>query len=82
MAQKFPDRFGGTPPTSNAPSGQPSTPQRRGGRIAQSIADGWRRMGINVDDPETVKRMVANREKAVQKGILPETPVTGPVITR
>ncbi len=82
LSQKFPDRFGGTPPTGGAGQGAGGQQTSRRGRIAQSIADGWRRMGINMDDPKVVDRMVKNRQAAVEKGILPDTPVSGSVITR
>lgn len=82
MAQRFPDRMGGTPPTGGGYKGTPAPQPRSRGTIQQSIADGWRRMGIDVSNPETLDRMLKNREKAVQKGILSETPVAGPVITR
>ncbi len=83
MAQKFPDRLSGAPTTAG-PGGGMSNPSKSPlkGRIQQSIADGWRRMGIDMSDPKTVERMVKNREAAVQKGILSETPVSGPVVTR
>lgn len=82
MRQKFPDQFQGTPPTggSSRGGGQPTSGGRQ--RIPASVAEGYRRMGINVDDPEVAKRMVANRQKAVQKGWLSEQPATGRVFTR
>lgn len=83
MRQRFPDRFDGTPPTSGSP-------QHSGGgsgghtqqRIPASVAEGYRRMGLNVDDPAVAKRMIANREKAVAKGWLPEKAVSGRILTR
>ena len=81
MSQKYPDRMGGTPSTMGGGySGTPNTASR--GRIDKSVAEGYRRMGINIDDPETAKRMIANRQKAVQKGFLPDQPVRGPIVTR
>jgi len=83
MKNKFPDRFSGTPPTGGA-SGDRGAPAPSAGRqrIAASVADGYRRMGINIDDPEVAKRMVRNREKAVAKGWLSETPNTGRIFQR
>lgn len=51
-------------------------------RIPEAIANGYRRMGINVDDPEVAKQMVSARETAVRKGFLPDTPQYGSVVTR
>ncbi len=51
-------------------------------RIPEAIASGYRRMGINVDDPEVAKQMQSARQTAVQKGFLPEKPNYGPVVTR
>lgn len=82
MSQKYPDRFGGTPPTGGGGrSGAPDTGSGRG-MINRSIAEGYRRMGINIDDPKVAERMIKNRETAVQKGILPSTPIGGQVVTR
>jgi hypothetical protein len=82
MSQRYPDKFGGTPPTSGQGGGHPTPNSSRRGRISQSIADGWRRMGIDMSDPKVVDRMVQNRQRAVEKGILPEQPVTGAIVTR
>lgn len=84
MQQRYPDKFGGTPPSGGSSSSGDGSQRSSStsGRIQQSIADGWRRMGINVSDPETLKRMIRHRETAVQKGILSATPATGSVITR
>ena len=60
------------------PSGTPPSQNR----IPEAIANGYRRMGINVDDPEVAKQMVGAREQAVRKGFLPETPAYGSVVTR
>lgn len=82
MSQKYPDRFGGTPPTGGAARGGNQGGSSSRGVINRSIAEGYRRMGINIDDPKVAERMVKNREVAVQKGILPSTPVGGQVVTR
>jgi hypothetical protein len=84
MSNRYPDKFGGTPQTGGAGgSSNPSASQRPGsGRIQQSIAEGWRRMGIDMSDPKVVDRMLQNRETAVKKGILSSTPHTGSIITR
>ena len=81
MKAKFPDRLSGTPQVASGGGGsQPSTGGR--GRIAQSIVDGWRRMGINVDDAATVQRMIGHRQKLADKGILSATPVTDRIVSR
>lgn len=76
MAKKYPDYFGRTPNTGGGASGAGAG--RSGAlsdgnavRIPGSIYDGWKRMGINVDDPEVVKRMMGHRRSLVEKGILP-----------
>ena len=51
-------------------------------RIPATVAEGYRRMGIDIDDPEVAKRMVANREIAVRKGWLPEKPNMGRILQR
>ena len=81
MRSMYPDKFGGTPQTmSRSSSTSPSTPDR--GRISKSVADGLRRMGLNVDDPAVAKRIIQHRQTAVEKGILPEQPVQGSIIQR
>ena len=83
MSQKFPERFGGTPSTNGGTGGGGGgAPNPNKGRIASSIADGWRRMGIDMSDPKVVERMNKNRQTAVDKGILNQTPSTGSIITR
>ena len=83
MRERFPDKFGGTPATGAPSSGRPTSTQSRDrGKISQSVAEGWRRMGIDVDDPKVVERMLGHRDKAVQMGILPDTPVQGAIRTR
>lgn len=81
MRQKFPDRMARTPDNEGG-RGAGQGDARRGGRIPASVAEGYRRMGINIDDPKVAERMVRNREIAVQKGMLPSEPVTGRIITR
>lgn len=56
----------------------PQTPNR----IPEAVAAGWRRMGINVDDPAVAKQMQDARQTAVRKGFLPETPQYGTVVSR
>ena len=81
MSQKYPDRFGGSPNSSSgARGGAPVSAGRA--TINRSVAEGYRRMGINIDDPKVAERMVKNRDLLVQKGILPAQPVGGPVVTR
>jgi hypothetical protein len=83
MSSMFPDRLSGSPQTGSRSSG-PTTPGQapKQTRIAASVADGYRRMGINIDDPKVAERMVARRQQAVNKGFLPATPVTGRIIER
>jgi hypothetical protein len=83
MSARFPDKLAGSPQTgSRSASGAPPANNGGGQRIAASVAEGYRRMGINVDDPKVAARMIANREKAVQKGFLPAQPVTGRILER
>ena len=81
MRQKFPDRFNGSAPTAGGGGGG-AAPSGGQSRIPASVAEGYRRMGIDVNDPAVAKRMVANREHAVRKGWLSETPATGRILTR
>jgi len=82
MSQRYPDKFSGTPPTTTTTGGSQMQNTSSKGRIQKSIADGYRRMGINIDDPKVAERMLKNRELAVQKGILPSQPVQGSIVTR
>jgi hypothetical protein len=83
MSARFPDKLSGSPQTgSRSSSANPPGGSGGGQRIAASVAEGYRRMGINIDDPKVAARMIANREKAVQKGFLPAQPVTGRIIER
>lgn len=80
MAAKYPEKFRSTPSTSSGAGG--GNPDRGGvntGRIPKSVLDGWRRMGIDVDDPKSLQRMVSNREHLAKKGILSEKPQYGEV---
>ena len=81
MQRKYPDRLKGSPGAAPQPT-DTGTTNARVTRIPQAVADGWRRMGINVDDPEVAKRMLGHRQSAVDKGILPEEPRYGRVIER
>lgn len=51
-------------------------------RIPESVAEGYRKMGINIDNPETAKQLLAARERAVEKGFLPSEPLNARVIGR
>jgi hypothetical protein len=81
MAQKYPDRLNNIPDTGGGSrnSRQASNSADRG-RISNSVIEGWRRMGINVDDPKTIDRMVGHRQTAVDKGILPQEPIRERII--
>ena len=82
MSQKFPDQFKGTPRTGSGGGAPVTSGGQRQVRIPASVADGYRRMGINIDDPKVAQRMVKNRERAVDKGWLPEQPASGRLVTR
>jgi hypothetical protein len=83
LKNKYPDRLGGAPETAGGGGGQaPGAGTARRGRVHQSVLDGWRRMGIDVSDPKVVDRMLSHRQTAVNKGILPETPINAPVMSR
>lgn len=76
MAAKFPQQHrspdtasGGRAPSHGGGGGG------GGGRIPAHVLDGWRRMGIDVDDPKEIEAMVGHRQTAVNKGLLPEQPV-------
>lgn len=82
MKSQFPDKFGGTPPTSGGGGGNQNHGSGYQGRVPSSVLQGWQRMGIDTSNPETVKRMLSNRQKAVDKGILSAEPVQGSIVTR
>ena len=66
------------------PRGSMSNPSSNQGqsRIPASVAEGYRRMGIDVDNPDIAKKMLQAREKAVAKGFLPDQPLSGAVLSR
>jgi hypothetical protein len=72
MAQRYPDRFSRAPDTASGGGGGGGQRQQSsaGGRIPQSVVDGWERMGIDVRDPKVIERMLGHRQTAVEKGIL------------
>lgn len=86
LRAKFPEKFqtNANPSQFQVQRGAPMNPssQQQGVRISASVADSFRRMGLNVDDPAVAKQLVQARETAVQKGFLPATPVTDRIITR
>lgn len=78
MRRLYPDKLTGSPSTAGGNGG--ASPQRGGSsRVAASVMEGWRRMGINTSDPKVVARMLQHREGLVSKGILPAQPVTGAI---
>lgn len=83
LRARFPDRFEGSP-SGISVSGGGDGGRKSGGqqRIPASVAEGYERMGFDMKDPKVVERLVASRQVAVEKGLLPETPVTGRVFTR
>ena len=88
LRARFPDRMpaAGTPaaqasggrPTAGAGNGGP----KETGRIPEHVAEGFRRMGFDMDDPEVVARLLKSRQTAVQKGLLPEKPISDRVLDR
>lgn len=82
MAQRYPGRLGSGPTSVSAGSGG-SRQQGTGGgmRIHSSVAEGMRRMGINIDDPTVARRYIENRKMLADKGILPQEPNYGRVRT-
>lgn len=79
MARRYPDRFKGSP-GSTATSGDAKGNTQGVTRLPRAVVDGWKRMGINTDDPDTLKRMMGHRQTAVNKGILDPTPRYGRVM--
>lgn len=77
MAQRFPDKLGGSPPGPRMTGGGREDGGGSATRIPQDIAESYSRMGFNMKDPETVKRLIAARETAVDKGLLPQQRTTG-----
>jgi hypothetical protein len=79
MANRYPDKLRTAPDTSGGgtqSSGQtPST-----GRIPRDVLNTWSKMGIDVSDDKTLSRMVKNRERLADKGILPPEPAYGRVV--
>lgn len=87
LRAKFPDKFAKPQNTGNVPANRGSNmngnrPPPSQGRIPASVADGYKRMGIDVNDPKVAESMLQARDKAVQKGFLPETYTEGRIITR
>lgn len=83
MAQKYPSKFNSAPETSGSRQGAGSGQQQsNAGRIPNSVLDSWERMGIDVNDDKVLKRMVNNRSRLADKGILPAEPAYGSVFTR
>lgn len=73
MTKRFPQVFNRAPDTGSGSSGAPAQGREPAGqtRIPAHVFDGWKRMGLNTDDPEVVKRLVGpHRAKLVEKGIL------------
>lgn len=87
LRAKFPDKIASSvPPGSQTQTQRGSTVPKNEdagtARIPSSVAEGFRRMGIDVDNPEVAKSMVKAREIAVAKGFLPKEPETGRILTR
>lgn len=86
MAQKYPQKFNYAPDTGGGGGGGGGNGNGGGrniaGRIPAAVLDGWARMGIDTNDNKVLERMVKNRERLADKGILPSTPAYGTVLTR
>jgi hypothetical protein len=86
VRSQFPDRVRAAPTGGyTAPKGSPMTNNRAdegSDRIPSSIADGYRRMGIDVDNADTARSLVEARKTAVRKGFLTEKPVLDRVVSR
>lgn len=82
---QFPDRVRAqpagafTPPRGAAMSGRQ---EEQSDRIPASIAEGYRKMGIDIDNADIAKKMIEARKVAVSKNFLPEKPVLDRVVTR
>ena len=88
LRARFPDRMP-APGTSaaQASAGRPTAGAGAGGaketgRIPEHAAEGFRRMGFDMDDPDVVARLLKSRQVAVQKGLLPEKPINDRVFAR
>jgi len=75
MKQRFPDRFAGAPASPAARAEQEVTGQRAPRRYTESIQRGMDAFGL---DP---KAWDAARAKAVAKGLLPDAPVSGRIMS-
>lgn len=83
MAERYPDKLKSAPDNAGGgSSARGGDGGSSGGRIPRDVIDGWKRMGIDVNDDKVLERMVKNREALARKGILPETPAYGSVIAR
>jgi len=85
VRSQFPDRFRGNDTPGFTPARGNAMPDRdtREVRIPAAVAEGYRKMGIDVDNPETAKQLVAARAKAVEKGFLPDrAPADLRIVTR
>jgi hypothetical protein len=81
MAKSYPDQLRSAPETGSGSSSGRTAP-RHTGRIPGEVVEGWRHMGINVDDPATMERMIGHRSHLAGKGILPDAPAYGIVRPR
>lgn len=81
-ADRMPRTTGGAAQVQTQRGSMSGNPPQSQNRIPEAVANGYRRMGINIDDPDVAKQMQAARQTAVQKGFLPEKPAYGTVVTR
>jgi hypothetical protein len=82
---QFPDRVRAQPAGAfTPPRGATMTTRAddQADRIPASIAEGYRKMGIDIDNADVAKKMVEARKIAVAKNFLPEKPVLDRVVTR
>lgn len=82
MAKAFPNKLRGSPGAASNSSGMASGGAGGVTRVRRDIAESWRKMGFDVNDPKVLKSLMDARQTAVGKGILPAQPVEGRVIER
>lgn len=73
MRAAYPDKIRSAPETSGGGTtpGRGSSSGADSGRIPKAVLDGWRKMGINVDDDKVLSKVIDSRKALVGKGILP-----------
>lgn len=84
MSRRYPDRLSGSPPGTsvNRNGGGDGGGAKGETRIDAGLVSSYERMGFDMKDPKMVQKLVEARQHAVNRGILPEKPVLGRVLTR